>query len=154
MKGRPPNIYLIAINNNGCWEWQGGSLVSRYPMVGIPGTTKRDRVSRLVLAAKLGRPIFKDLEACHICDNPPCVNPDHLWEGTHQQNMTDMAIKKRNQGTKGSKNFFATITENDVIEIRKLAAAKINHRIIAKQFGISRDHVRKINTRKLWKHVA
>jgi hypothetical protein len=51
--------------------------------------------SREVLENKLGRPLLPGMFACHTCDYPPCINPDHLWEGTMQDNIADRDRKRR-----------------------------------------------------------
>jgi hypothetical protein len=60
----------------------------RYPEITIDG--KQRRVNRLVLERKLGRPIKPGYFACHTCDYRPCVNPNHIYEGTRADNARDM----------------------------------------------------------------
>jgi hypothetical protein len=64
---------------------------------------KRYYVTRLVLVEALGRPIAPGHFACHHCDNPPCVNPRHLYEGTPQSNSEDMHARGRAANLLGSK---------------------------------------------------
>ena len=66
-----------------------------YGIKWFPDRKKQLRVNRVVLEEKLGRPIAEGKEACHTCDTPSCITPDHLWEGTHLQNMQDMKAKGR-----------------------------------------------------------
>ena len=67
-----------------------------YPVVGRKGKTYR--ANRWVLALKLGRPIGPKLMACHTCDTPACLNPEHLFEGTNSINQLDSAAKGRHRG--------------------------------------------------------
>ena len=72
---------------NGCWEWTGHRQPEGYGQVGRSYKAHR-------LAWELFRgPIPPKMEVCHRCDNPPCVNPEHLWLGTHSQNIQDMVAK-------------------------------------------------------------
>lgn len=61
------------------------------------GTKTMARVHRIVYEYTVG-PIPDGFEVCHTCDNPRCASPDHLWLGTHQQNVTDAVSKNRNTG--------------------------------------------------------
>jgi hypothetical protein len=91
------------LGEDACWEWPLQRLESGYGVVAIPRAIRLNRsselASRVVLAAKLGLEFMDELErnACHTCDNPPCCNPCHLWEGTHKQNSEDMVAKGRQQ---------------------------------------------------------
>ncbi len=84
-----------------CWEWQGASLKEGYgcfvitdDMFGIP--KKNYTTHRLMAMIHLGLNILdKKQVVCHECDNPPCVNPDHLFTGTHEDNMQDSKNKGR-----------------------------------------------------------
>ena len=79
------------VNDKGCWEWTG-TKVGGYGRLGWKG--KSDYAHRVAWRVFKG-PIVDDLCVCHKCDNPSCVNPDHLWLGTHQQNMIDRENKNR-----------------------------------------------------------
>lgn len=56
---------------------------------------RRELAHRLALEGKLGRPIRAGMNALHHCDNPPCIQPEHLWEGTQADNVRDMLAKGR-----------------------------------------------------------
>lgn len=75
-----------------CWLWTGSKSTKGY------GRWQGRAANRWALENRLGRPLANKEFACHSCDNPPCVNPNHLWPGTHKQNMQDMAAKRRSYG--------------------------------------------------------
>lgn len=91
------------INEAGCWVWQGWTTKNRnikpgqrgYPWGGYRGT--HGRLHRFVLAMEIG-PLPKDMVVMHICDNPPCINPNHLRLGTHAENKLDSVRKGRARG--------------------------------------------------------
>ncbi len=76
------------INENGCWIWQGAST-------GGYGYVQNKGVHRVSYETFIGE-IPEGHLVCHHCDTPLCVNPNHLFTGTHQDNMDDMKKKKRN----------------------------------------------------------
>lgn len=80
------------ITELGCLEWQGNLLRSGHAIIRI--FNKPTLIHRFVWEQKIGD-IPEGLCVCHHCDNPKCINPDHLFLGTHQDNMTDMVLKGR-----------------------------------------------------------
>ena len=84
----------------------------------------------------------------HTCDNPGCVNPEHLVIGTQAENMRDMAERVR--GTVGERNKHAKLTAADVLAIR---AAKATQAVLAKQYGVTQCTISSIQSRKSWAHI-
>ena len=89
---------------------------------------------------------------CHKCDNPSCVNPHHLSEGTQQDNSNDMVNKGR--AAKGEKQHLSKLTEKQVLEIRaKYAKGGTTHRQLAKEYGVFHAVIGNIIRRKTWTHI-
>lgn len=88
----------------------------------------------------------------HRCDNPPCINPDHLELGTNADNMRDMSTRGRS--LRGEKNPKAKLTEDDVRTIRRRYAEEgISTTRLGDEYGISSPMVSYIVLRKNWSHV-
>lgn len=153
--GLPPRFWtkVHVSANDGCWWWIAGKQRG-YGAFYWKG--RLFRAHRLVLEAKLGRPIGANLDACHSCDNRACVNPDHLWEGTRKENLDDMREKGRAPDPSvkvknGIENGRAKLTED---EVRAIRAATGTSKEIGEQFGLSPAQTNKIRNRQFWKHVA
>lgn len=78
---------------SGCWEWQGALSGPGYGAFCVGGS--RYPAHRVALADKGGSLPHRSIAACHSCDNPPCVRPDHLFWGTAQDNLKDASAKGR-----------------------------------------------------------
>lgn len=128
-----------------CWEWKLHRDANGY------GITVRVNGSRLAHRAalyfKLGK-LPKDQCVLHRCDNPPCVNPDHLFIGSHLDNMLDMKSKNRNE--KGQRRYNAKLKDSDIPKIREDGRS---HSKIAATFGVTRTIITNIKNRKSWQHV-
>ena len=83
-----------------CWEWQG-KLTKRGGYGQLPFTTwESRRANRYSYYLNVDRNFDRSLDVCHSCDNPPCVNPRHLWLGTRKDNLIDMCNKNRHPNKK------------------------------------------------------
>lgn len=98
----------------GCKEWSMCRSVQGYGFVRRHG--KNLKAHRLALERHLGRPIGETLAVLHSCNNPPCCNPDHLREGTNQENVDDKL--KSGRQPRGEKNGRAKLTSEQVEAIK------------------------------------
>src|SRR6202021_2882808 len=103
---------------NGCIEWTKGKNSDGYGCL-YDENRKSKRANRVSYELKNG-PIPDRLDVLHSCDNPSCINPEHLFLGTTQDNMTDKMNKNRHIAPIGERNGQSIISEIDVINIRKL----------------------------------
>ena len=137
----------MAVQPNGCHYWMGCTNKSGYGVIQVD----RSQVSTHRMAFELFvGPIPKGLFVCHRCDVRKCINPDHLFVGTHAENTEDMV--KKGRSAHGEKNNRVKLTNDSVKEIRKIyAAGGILQREIAEKFGVSNSLIGKILLGKLWK---
>lgn len=146
--------------NSGCWLWLGslrGSL--GYGRIKVDGKTISAHRYSWQLA---NGPIPPGLVVCHRCDNPACVNPDHLFAGTQADNIADCRNKgrfadntwtsgfRRHIAKPGAKNRFAKLTEADVIDIR---ADRRRYVKIAPEYSVTPECISAIKRRLTWKHI-
>lgn len=135
-----------------CWLWQGSKVDGGYGRCAWQG--KIHHSSRVSYIIHFGD-IPDGMLVCHNCpggDNPACVNPAHLWLGTHQANMDDKVAKGRQR--RGEDQGNAKLTENQVTEIRQRhAAGNITQRALATQYGVSQKTIMNVVKRVAWSHV-
>lgn len=132
----------------GCRNW---SLAKNWKGYGVFKIDQKPmNASRAAYIVFVG-PVPAGMCVCHRCDNPACVNPDHLWVGTYKDNWADCRSKGRE--TKGTANGKAKLNDSDVVAIRSMSANGERQEAIASMFGIARGTVSKIVARKSWPHV-
>ena len=135
-----------------CWEWLGYINTDGYGSFHWIDTKQNLNAHRFSWILHFGD-IEPGYEVCHHCDNPSCVNPKHLFLGTHQDNINDMWEKGRANPRKGENHPKAKLSKKDVLEIQKLLQTEMTHKQIGDLFGISRFTIGDINTGRSWKHL-
>lgn len=99
-------------------------------------------------------PIPKDMCILHKCDNPPCVNPSHLWLGTQLENIKDRQLKGRQKTLRGESHPNNRFSAKEIQEMRKLySAGKLTSYDLAKLFKTSQGTIWGIISRKSWAHI-
>jgi len=135
-----------------CLEKSSSRIGERYRvMIG----RNHYQASRLVLEAKLKRPLTSGMLSCHRCDNPSCFEPSHLFEGTTRDNMVDKVTKGRCcrqvlQSRGGSGNSNSKLTADMIQEIR---ISHESYQWLATKFGVNKSCIQKICKGLTWKHL-
>lgn len=132
-----------------CWEWRGCRKAKGYGKLG--SFRGRTRVAHQVAFEAHVGPIAPGMFVLHRCDNPPCINPAHLFLGTKAENNADMASKGR--AAQGERHPVAKMTAADVAKIRSLADAGMSQHEVARRFGIAQSTARDIIMRRSWRSV-
>lgn len=133
-----------------CWVWGGNTDKQGYGRFQLGRRSMGAHAYSLEISSDKVRP--DDLNALHSCDNPPCVNPNHLRWGTHQDNSND-AID-RGRVPRGEEAPLVKLTEADVIDIRNLYAIGGQSEELALRYGVSVGNVRSIARGETWTHVS
>lgn len=174
---RPLEVKLLSNiskpnGDDGCWEWGGHRLKAGYGL--ICHNNIHILAHRASWMVSIGE-ICDGLHVCHKCDNPPCINPSHLFLGTRKENMQDAARKGRSAS--GSRNGLNTkphrnpaylypgrsprgisvntakLNPEKVIAIRARCDAGESSTTIAKDYGVTPANIRFIARRETWKDV-
>lgn len=134
-----------------CWEWQGVINSNGY---GTLKVGQRAWLATRLLWTWLHGEIPQGMCVLHKCDNPPCVNPDHLFLGTRKDNYDDMVAKGRLNRARGEHQGSAKMTADKVRELRRLYEKEGKTQIeISGIMGIHQTTVSRIIERRTWKHV-
>lgn len=132
---------------DGCWYWIGCTCKLGYGRFRMNGKTYLS--TRISYMLHNGSMPPDDMDLCHECDNASCVNPHHLFLGTHSDNMKDMYKKRRRTGL-GENNGRTKLTNNDVEMIR---SGKYTIEELSKMLPIGYHGIRYILQRKTWNHI-
>lgn len=177
-------LFWIKVNKfgpNGCWIWTGSLFVKGggYGIFerrrnGVRISMRAHRVAYELIIDK----IPDNLILRHTCDNPPCVNPEHLLPGTYKDNAQDMVNRKRmitqrfpdriqrgenhwtaRKGTsclpRGELDAMSKLTELQVLKIRhQYIHTPVSQRNLAKEYGVSQSLIWQIVNNNYWKHLC
>lgn len=149
---REARFWALVLKGAQCWLWQGTKNPNGYGHMRVQGHFRS--AHRLAWEYSNG-PIPPGLFVCHTCDTPLCMKPDHLFLGTHQDNMKDMARKGRGGGDHtGSHNGRARLTEESVIRIREQASNGVPHNELADLYRVTEHHIDNIVAGRAWRIVG
>lgn len=137
-------LFWAKVQKSDCWEWTAAT-VKGYGSFGFNGKTYL--AHRISYTIAYEDPL--EMCVCHSCDNPLCVNPAHLWLGTHQDNDRDRDQKGRQaRGTNVNTN---VLTEHQAREI--LASIGVTQKTLATRYGVSEYAISAIRCGRTWKHL-
>lgn len=129
-----------------CWLWIGSTDTCGYGIGRFAGEVSAHRASWALTHG----PIPPGMHVLHRCDKPACVNPAHLYLGTHQDNMADLRAKGRAYGAAGEANQGAKLTEQ---QARAIMADPRKRQVIATQYKVTAAAVDAIRNGKTWNHI-
>jgi hypothetical protein len=143
----------MPVPESGCWIWLQSTIAEGYGRLQLPG--RKVLAHRLSYETFIG-PIPDGMLVLHRCDVPPCINPAHLFLGTHADNSDDKVAKRRHvfgdraDWARGERQHMARFTEED---IRRIRTDQRPQAVIAAELGVSDSHIHQIRKRMIWKHV-
>ena len=147
----PERFWAYTEKHGDCLLWKGATNANGY---GAFYFKKKIVTASRVAFELTNGPIPTGLFVCHKCDTPLCVNPDHLFLGTHEDNMIDRDKKNPMGGivttSKGEGNVKAKLSAHNVFEIRR---SILGSRALARQYGVDRTTIQRIRSKKIWSHI-
>ena len=136
--------YVDQKEENECWNWLGSKNTCGYGKFAINKTSyMAHRVSWILKNGDIPEGLF----VLHKCDNRPCVNPNHLYVGTQQENSDDKV--NRGRSARGTRNH-SKLKEAQVLEIRKLLQEGASQAGLSRIYGVSDTTIRQIGLRNKW----
>ncbi len=134
-------------SDNECWLFLGSKDKDGYGQFWDGDNQVMTRAHRFSAELHHGK---QDLCVCHTCDNPLCVNPSHLFYGTHQANIADKVSKNRQ--AKGEQQGHSKLS-NDIV-IALMIRAEEGYKTLCKEFSIAPSTLYRIWNNQSWKHLA
>lgn len=145
-------LFFEQTEKDDCWNWNDKLFKNGY------GCFRYSRLSKLAhrVSYEIAYGVAPgNLQVLHRCDNRRCVNPNHLFLGSQQDNMDDMDAKNRRVSLRGVDSPVSKLTESQVVEIRRLFnKCGMSAPEVSKVIGISEQNIRSISHFESWKHVG
>ena len=139
------------LDSKGCWIFGGNHDKNGYGIF-MHGRGKQLRAHRVSFEFHHGG-LNAEMLVCHSCDNPSCINPNHLFMGTPKDNTQDMIKKGRRANQKGSKHPSAKLNEDQICLIKNQRSSGKTLKDIASQFNVSFQAISSICKGKSWTHT-
>lgn len=134
----------------GCWNWNGSLINKGYGQISIKGKNcQPHRISWKVFVGE----IPKGMQINHKCHNSKCINPEHLYTGTQQENIRDMDLSNRRSISFGSKCNQSRLNDGLIKIIRDSLSKGSRACDLANEFGVGRTCIANIKHKRTWKHV-
>ena len=138
-----------------CWNWTASLRPTGYGQMRYLGTTElAHRVSWMLFRGPIPKAAnrYGTMNVLHHCDNPKCVNPEHLFIGDQSDNAKDAVSKKRwgRRGCVGESHGKARLTEKDVLEIRK---SFLSLKQLVLRYRVSKSAIQHVLKRRSWAHI-
>jgi len=133
-----------------CWIWQKSCAGNGYGVISYK--SKQYAAHRIAYILVNDEDIPTNMQVCHVCDNPICVNPLHLFLGTADDNAKDKVNKERS--LKGIKNPRSILSEEDILEIRQLFANGYTAKELSYIYKVGKSTVINIVVGNTWKHIG
>jgi hypothetical protein len=144
----PGDFWSQVLKTETCWLWQGETNQDGYGRYHNRG----EHMAHRWAWTESGSDSIEGRVLRHVvCDNPPCVRPEHCMPGTHQDNQLDKVLKNRQ--AKGDVNGSSKLTTDQVLEMRQLKKAGMKYKDIAAKFQVSYDATQKAIRGINWSHV-
>ena|SRR3990167_1953531 len=141
----------------GCWEWVGSRNHGGYGIFSVTVGTYHARhvlAHRFALELLTAEEVPDGVFVCHRCDNPPCVNPAHLFLGDRKANARDMVAKGREARGDNGRHGIAKLTPVAVISIRESYASGQRLRALTRQYGVSARTLLSLVRGETWRRVG
>jgi DNA-binding XRE family transcriptional regulator len=137
---------------DGCWLWTGNFDSHGYGSLQYEG----QKVGAHRVAWELTHGVIPaDMCVCHRCDNPKCVNPEHLWLGTKSENALDRHVKGRSRGPEGIRQHDARLNLQKAEDIRAAyATRRYTQRALGVRYGVAQQSIGKIVNGRMWCKAA
>lgn len=141
-------LFNVDKTKNGCWQWTSYKDWKGYGHFYLNG--KHVKAHRFSYKFFKKEEIPKGKIVCHTCDNPSCVNPGHLWIGTHKDNADDKMKKGRFTYMRGEKSKRSTLTNKQALEVFRMSGT---HQDIADKFKVGKHVISDIKRKKTYKEI-
>lgn len=143
---------VTRLEKDECWPFEGQIDAGGYGVVSVKKV--RDKAHRVSWMIHNGAEIPEGVFICHRCDNRRCVNPEHLFAGTHAMNMADMRAKGRAFRPIGERHPETKLNEQTVRFIREQYGKNgISYSQLGRALNVSWEMIRNVVKRKAWKHI-